>query len=639
MPQAEGGDQIEAAQMGGGEARFSASGPAATVSSSPNGGGNRNSLAREAGAEAEAEAEMSSQEGGAGPVGEREGHQQALGEPSGPESGLTFHESIDELTAMKDLDISQTESIIKSPSLNHDQASVLRRAEEMVVKNILPQFESLVERRKGYEDLLRTLQEDILASRSLSFERISDELSIIQNASSEALDLQNLAISATKKILEDSEESWLHNEEASKIELRASLDKLSRDYKAGQAALRVERLQGVLEEARNKAADDNQRRLLSSESWSDAGYFIDGQLEEEKSLTAISNVPLHTYLLRDDSKGDVVMGSKRFNQRRTRRHVGVIDKQEASAWLPESDDAGSIDSSTVFAYNLKALSQLANSVDEVASSIDSLSSSSVKQNATLRLQRVEQIIVQGDGEEPPPGEKWKSAAQLAAETMAVESEASLSEMNLLAHRFKATIKGQISQMKHYSRLSLLDETDISTARSVEAAKLIETQREADLLKAEANLDVAINRIISVGKIISMKNDTMRELLRLKESSLGEAERLRARVLSDAKLERDTEGASIKRIRAAGKEATKATIEIIRVAFVNFAIAIEHTFQTSQGQKQLLTLILGLCMLAFSTILVKEVSGLLFVLVKKAFLTPKLVREFGRARYRRRNKDG
>lgn len=208
----------------------------------------------------------------------------------------------------------------------------------------------------------------------------------------------------------------------------------------------------------------------------------------------------------------------------------------------------------MFAYNLKALSQLALEIDSLAATVDALTSSPRKYNATLRLTEVDEIISPKEKDssleelgESDPGDshpeyfyKWKNSAQLASETSALESEASLAEMDLLTNSFKSNIKGVISQTKHYSRLSLLDETDVSTARSVEAAKVIETQRENDILRAEAELDVALNEIATIGKVISMKNDTLRELLRLKEASLGEAERAKARILSKAEIERDTE---------------------------------------------------------------------------------------------------
>ena len=543
--------------------------------------------------------------------------------------------TMDDLTAKKEERVFGTEAIIQSSSSTKDRETLVKETAEEVAMKISPQFEKLVLRRKGYEELLVLLNEANSASRRDSLVSIMTELSLIENASEEARALQSHAIIATKKIMSDSEESRLTTTETSKSKIQADLEELSRKKKLDLLEAKARKLEDLLASAQ-MSSEEARLDLYSLESWSGAGYSIETVLDAEKSLSAIGNVPLHTYLLRDDSKGDVMVHSN-FNQRRTRRHVGVIDSEGASTWLPESDDSGSIDASTVFAYNLKALSQLALEIDSLTVTVEALISSPRKHNATLRLEGVAEIIspkeeeLTGDEFDVSQSEssyKWKSSAQLAAETSALESEASLAEMDLLTNTFKSNIKMVISQTKHYSRLSLLDETDISTARSVEAAKVIENQRETDILRAEAELDVTLNEIATIGKIISMKNDTLRELLRLKEASLGEAERARARILSEAEIERETESASIQRIRVIGEEATKATIEIIKVAFMNVADAIEYTFKTSQGKKQLALFICGSCALAFCIVLIRELSGLLFVLVRKSLMTPKLVREYG-----------
>ena len=556
---------------------------------------------------------------------------------------LSMFMTMDSLTAKKKERVFVTEAIIKSSSSARGKDTLVRETAEDVATKISPQFKNLVLRRNGYEELLLSLDEANSASRKESLESIMTELSLIENASEEARALQSHAISATKKIMNDSEESRLTTTEMSKSKIQADLEEMSRKNKRDLLAAKARKLEDLLASAQ-KDSEQARLDLYSLDSWSEAGYSIDTVLDAEKSLSAIGNVPLHTYLLRDDSKGDVMVHSN-FNQRRTRRHVGVIDSEGASTWLPESDDSGSIDASTVFAYNLKALSQLALEIDLLVAAVEVLTSSPRKHNATLRLNGVAEIIspkeeeLAGDeiGESQPESSyKWKSSAQLAAETSALESEASLAEMELLTNTFKSNIKMVISQTKHYGRLSLLDETDISTARSVEAAKVIENQRETDILRAEAELDITLNEIATIGKIISMKKDTLRELLRLKEASFGESERARARILSEAEIERDTESASIQRIRVIGEEATKATIEIIKVAFMNVAGALEHTFKTSQGQKQLALFICGSCALAFCIVLIRELSGLLFLLVRKSLMTPKLVREFGQPCKRQRS---
>jgi len=558
--------------------------------------------------------------------------------PSGDTNHRGVLEAIDELSAKKEQEILHTETIVKSSASSKDKDALVQETISKVNTRIAPQFESLVLRRKRYEEILVSLQESNLASRRESLVSITTELSLIENASEEARALQINAISAARKVMVDSEENRLTMTETSKNEIQADLEELHQGIKLKFLAEKARWLEKSLVSAKD-GAEESRRDLFLLDSWSDAGYTINSVLDAEMSLAAISNVPLHTYFLRDDSKGDVMIQNSNFNQRRTRRHVGVIDSEGAGTWLPESDDAGSIDASTIFAYNLKALSQLALEIDLLMATVETLTSSPHKHNATSRLAYVLEIIApennssregSNNGASSEPLHKWKSSVQLASETSALESEASLAEMNQLTNTFKSNIKYLISQAKHYSRLALLDETDVLTARSIEAARVIEAERETNILRAEAELDVALNKIVTVGKIISMKNDTLRELLRLEEAMVGEAERARARILSEAEIERDTESASIQRIRAVGEEATKATIEIINVAFTNVADAIRHTFKTQQGQRQLVLFICSSCALAFCVVFIREISGLLFDLVKKSLMTPKLVREYGKS---------
>lgn len=313
----------------------------------------------------------------------------------------------------------------------------------------------------------------------------------------------------------------------------------------------------------------------------------------------------------------------------------MIDSEGASLWIPESDDAGSIDASTVFAYNLKALSQLVGNIDSFGTKLQTLANVPRKSTFGTRISEISEIVapteVVSEGSES--SKKWKSSAQLASETTALEAEASVSEMKLMAQQFKAVTKAFVSGSKHNSRMTVLQETDVSTARSVETAKVVENLRDTEIAFTESLLDTAIHQITTTGKVISMKNDTFRELLRLREASMGEAERARERILSEAKLERETETTSVVRIRVVGEEATKATIEIVKVTFQNVAEAVHHTFKTEQGRKQIAVFILGSCLLAFCIVLSREVFVLGFSMIRKELMTPKLVREYGRSRRR------
>ena len=76
---------------------------------------------------------------------------------------------------------------------------------------------------------------------------------------------------------------------------------------------RKEATKGKLDAILSKleSGSEQQDPVFSSDSWANAGYTIHSPLDAEKSLEAIQNIPLHTYLLRDDSKVDVMVRSNR----------------------------------------------------------------------------------------------------------------------------------------------------------------------------------------------------------------------------------------------------------------------------------------------------------------------------------------
>ena len=456
---------------------------------------------------------------------------------------------------------------------------------------------------------------------------MGDETEIVENALDEAESLKFEAQDASMKLLDNFQDERMASKERALDELLSALEQSARTAPSSQQ--RAEELSNLISSGHTFSYSDDEIAILSVDSWSDAGYAIGSHLEAEKSLSAIRNIPLHTYLLRDDSKVDVIVGSRNFDQRRTRRHVGVIDSDGAGKWVPESDDAGSIDSSTVFAYNLQALSQLAGEIEAYAKKVSSLFLSPLKKTFNKRIDGISKTVSPSKTSSDDNADKWKSAAQLAAETSALEGEASISKMSLMAQRFKSLSKSLVSESKHFNRMAALADADVSMAWSAEVGKTLEDERETELAFTEALLDATISRISTLGKVVSMKNDTYRELLRLKEASVGEAERARERVLSEARFERETESTSVQRIRIIGEEATRATIEIIKVTFQNVADALQHMFKTEQGRKQILAFIGGSCLLAFLVVFVREICALGFTLIRKELMTPKLVREYGK----------
>ena len=83
------------------------------------------------------------------------------------------------------------------------------------------------------------------------------------------------------------------------------------------------------------------------------GFVVESMLGPTNIMDAVAHIILHTYVLKEDNKKEMIVQSDRFAELRTRRHIGVIGFKEASIHAPECDDSGSVDSSTVFAaYSL-----------------------------------------------------------------------------------------------------------------------------------------------------------------------------------------------------------------------------------------------------------------------------------------------
>ncbi|GMH47859.1 hypothetical protein TL16_g00168 [Triparma laevis f. inornata] len=534
--------------------------------------------------------------------------------------------SVQQLASRKEDEVMRTAEIISRPSLACEEVDCIGEAILKAEVFVKPRSEELKREKIESEASLKLLRESSAQQQSSISDSLESESLTVENALKDAESLQSEAINATLEAIDNLEESRILAKDSTRLELNNALAESSRldDLKRKEAT--KGKLDAIL--SKLESGSEQQDPVFSSDSWANAGYTIHSPLDAEKSLEAIQNIPLHTYLLRDDSKVDVMVRSNR-------RHVGVIDSEGASLWIPESDDSGSIDASTVFAYNLKALSQLVGNIDSFGTKLQTLANVPRKSTFGTRISEISEIVapteVVSEGSES--SKKWKSSAQLASETTALEAEASVSEMKLMAQQFKAVTKAYVSGSKHNSRMTVLQETDVSTARSVETAKVVENLRDTEIAFTGSLLDTAIHQITTTGKVISMKNDTFRELLRLREASMGEAERARERILSEAKLERETETTSVIRIRVVGEEATKATIEIIKVTFQNVAEAVHHTFKTEQGRKQIAVFILGACLLAFCIVLSREVFVLGFSMIRKELMTPKLVREYGRSRRR------
>ena len=249
-----------------------------------------------------------------------------------------------------------------------------------------------------------------------------------------------------------------------------------------------------LQSDKHKQYENEIGAILSyDETWNSGGFEVEEVIPPAIALDIIRSIPLKTYKLRDDKKRDLGVSK---GERRTRYHVGVINQGDGDTRLEPS---------TIFSYNIGAVSQLAMSLERILSNLTVSSffthESSLREKVTMLMTQTESQV-QG-------GNSFRSPSQLASEVAALETEAALTRISRLAQ--EVTVSTRVNLI--YSKLLSQLKSQAIKSESLERVSVIEgnsiSARENHAENAGSCLDQLIIHFEVIDKMKSMWTATKR----------------------------------------------------------------------------------------------------------------------------------
>ncbi len=195
------------------------------------------------------------------------------------------------------------------------------------------------------------------------------------------------------------------------------------------------------------------------EAWTSGGFEFGKEIESQVALDAVLSMPLKSYMLKDDKQKDLIVN---HNQRRTRIHTGVIfpsDHNVTSFYGNETEERRPLDSSTIFSYNIGAVSQLAKSLELLSSRLHVLSSflydhSSIQSKVDYMKNMTASAGASG----------FQSPSQLASEVASLETEAALKRIIRMSRALVHTTKMHLIRSRFLTKIQSMIVNDNSLAR-------------------------------------------------------------------------------------------------------------------------------------------------------------------------------
>ncbi|KAL9188073.1 hypothetical protein ACHAXT_006451 [Thalassiosira profunda] len=348
--------------------------------------------------------------------------------------------------------------------------------------------------------------------------------------------------------------------------------------------------------------------LLEDETWVSGGFRIDDTVRPDMALEAIQALSLKRYKLKDDTDLGV-----RKSERRTRHHVGVVDA---------GNETGALDPASIFSLNIGAVSQLATSLDLLASKV---AASTTFSRHSLLEEKVSQMRAQTEAQSH--GSSYKSPSQLASEVAALETEAALTRIARLS---QAVVQSTRINLMH-SKLASRSKLDGLNGQSSERVAMVEREsasaRETHAEDSEAYVDQLLIHLDTIGKMRTAWNSTKRELLEMEEDANIESHVAKEEVHAEATVERENEAASLDRIKLVGKARVDEVLHSIENVFWHLAGCLQHVV-TPEGRRQFLFYIGSAALLVFAASTIKEMIALICLCILRFFTAPRLVREYG-----------
>ena len=184
--------------------------------------------------------------------------------------------------------------------------------------------------------------------------------------------------------------------------------------------------------------------LFHDETWESGGFQVEEVIPPEIALETIKAIPLKTYKLRDDKQRDLGVNK---DERRTRHHVGVVDP---------GDGDKRVEPTSIFSYNIGAVSQLATSLDRLVTA----SSSFFRLQSSLE----DKVSILNTQTEVQSHNSFKSPSQLASEVAALETEAALTRIARLSQTVLQSTRVNLIYSRFLSRVNSLVKRDSMSAR-------------------------------------------------------------------------------------------------------------------------------------------------------------------------------
>lgn len=311
---------------------------------------------------------------------------------------------------------------------------------------------------------------------------IQDDVSIIESWENEAKKLSRVAIEAFKSLKSDTS-NIMENATREAISLLGSnADGMFLEMQRRQAEQRRSQMEKPLRSVNPI--------LFRDDTWNAGGFQVTEIVPSEIALETVNAIPLKSYKLRDDSDLGVTK-----DQRRTRQHVGVIDAGEGDKRL---------DPSSIFAYNIGALSQLSTSLDRLVTA----SSSSLNLQSSLE-DKIATLLANTQAVTRSHSNAFKSPSQLASEVAALETEAALARVSHLSQSVFHATRVNLINSRVVSRLKSLVDRDAMSARENHAEQESVSARENHAENAGAYVDRLIVQFGTVDRMKSIWNSTRR----------------------------------------------------------------------------------------------------------------------------------
>jgi hypothetical protein len=252
--------------------------------------------------------------------------------------------------------------------------------------------------------------------------------------------------------------------------------------------------------------EDKIHALIKSDLFNrrDTAASSKGNLSDEMALEAIRALPLKDYRILHDAKKDFHVSEL---QRRTRSHIGIVHGDIAGDSMMQhayrSLDERALDSTMLFWYNLKAVAALTKKADDLITLTQILHLFTGAETFTtviLNASEFNTTLVQYGA---------KSLAQSTAEAASLDANVSMKNIEGNARSAKHSLRMRKRYRRDLWRSLVLTEQDASASRISSTQSAVESKWEREKLSMDSHIDVAIEAITLIGKILSLRNQTAR----------------------------------------------------------------------------------------------------------------------------------